>query len=89
MKKHELEKRVVELEKRVKELERPPWRYVPPEIMEPFRYPDPCCLYLDKCTACPHRWRIIWGDNTTGDWSSDGVQWTYTVSNLPNEGVAA
>ena len=76
MKKRDLEKRIAELEKRVGEWS---WQYVPPEILEPFRYPDPCCPYLDKCTACPHRYRITWRDNTTGTWTdTNTIQVTYT-----------
>jgi len=83
MTRREMKERIRELERQVGELEQSPWRYVPPEIMEPFRYPDPCCPYLDKCTACPHRYRITWGDTgTTTDtatWSADaGAKVTYT-----------
>ena len=41
---------------------------------------DPCCPYLNRCTACPYRSRITWGDNSTGTYSADSndAQWSYS-----------
>jgi len=81
MTRREMKQRIRELERRVGELEESPWRFIPPTPYVPI-YPEPCCPYLNKCTYCPHRFEITWGDNTstgTVTWNNgSSIQVSYT-----------
>ena len=79
--------RVLELEKQVMELKRPAWRYIPYTPTYP-----PCCpsrpcnpWKLPYTPTNPWEPWITYTD-TTGNWGSDGVQWTYTASNSSGYG---